>query len=142
MDKLSPKHRSWNMGRIKSVNTSPELIVRKLLHSMGYRFRLHRKNLPGTPDIVLPKFRTVIEVRGCYWHRHTGCSDTTTPKTNTAFWVDKFKKTIARDKRNLVEIRKLGWKVIVIWQCEIKNLHLLKAKLRSKIYHGQHTKIT
>ncbi len=130
------------MGRVKSVNTSPEIIVRKLLHKMGYRFRLHRKDLPGTPDIVLPKFNTVIEVRGCYWHRHAGCSDTTTPKTNTAFWVEKFNKTIARDKRNLEAIRKLGWKIIVVWQCETKDLNLLKVKFQIDINHRKHKKIT
>ena len=142
MDKLSPKHRSWNMGRIKSVNTSPEIIVRKLLHKMGYRFRLHRRDLPGTPDIVLPKFKTVIEVRGCYWHRHAGCPDATTPKTNTAFWVDKFNKTIERDKRNLKAIKKLGWQVIVVWQCEIKDLNILETKFQTAINQKKGNKIT
>lgn len=142
MDKLSPKHRSWNMGRIKSVNTSPEIIVRKLLHKMGYRFRLHRRDLPGTPDIVLPKFKTVIEVRGCYWHRHAGCPDATTPKTNTAFWVDKFNKTIERDKRNFKAIKKLGWQVIVVWQCEIKDLNILKTKFQTAINRKKGNNIT
>lgn len=133
MDKLSKTKRSWNMGRIKSTNTSPEIIVRKLLHKMGFRFRLHRKDLPGKPDIVLSKYKTVIEVRGCYWHRHSGCSDTTTPKSNTEFWVKKFHENVKRDKLNLEKITELGWDVIVVWQCETKNLDLLATKLNKKL---------
>lgn len=121
VDSISKKHRSWNMGRIKSKDTSPEKIVRSLLHKMGYRFRLHRKNLPGKPDIVLTKYKAVIEVRGCFWHRHKNCKETTTPKSNTEFWLEKFRKNVERDKKNKLKLKELGWKVIVIWECETKN---------------------
>ncbi len=133
MDNLSKSKRSWNMSRIKSSNTSPEIIVRKLLHKLGYRFRLHRKDLPGKPDIVLSKYKTVIEVRGCYWHRHNGCPDATTPKSNTEFWVKKFAGTVKRDKLNLKKITELGWNVIVVWQCETKELSLLTKKIEKEL---------
>ena len=125
-DSISKKHRSWNMSRIKSKDTSSEKIVRSLLHSMGYRFRLHKKDLPGKPDIVLPKYKTVIEVRGCFWHRHEGCKEATTPKTNTGFWQDKFRKNVERDRINKEKLAKLNWKVIVIWECEIKTGALIE----------------
>ena len=119
MDKITPERRSWNMSRIRSANTKPEMLVRSYLHRNGFRFRLHVKNLPGHPDIVLPKYKTVIDVRGCYWHRHKGCKKTTTPSTNVEFWQKKFAENIARDQRTETELRKLGWRVIVIWDCEI-----------------------
>ena len=133
MDILSKEHRSWNMSRIRSKNTSPEKIVRSLLHGMGYRFRLHRKDLPGKPDIVLPRYNTVIEVRGCFWHRHKGCQEATTPKSNQDFWVEKFSKNIERDRKNTRELKKNGWKVIIIWECEIKAAAKLAARLASAI---------
>jgi DNA mismatch endonuclease (patch repair protein) len=129
MDSISKEHRSWNMSRIKSKNTNPEMIVRSLLHKMGYRFRLHRKDLPGKPDIVLPKYKTVIEVRGCFWHRHKGCKDASTPKSNTEFWQGKFSKNVERDEQNQKELEELGWKVIVVWECECKNTNKLIEKL-------------
>ena len=121
MDRLTPEKRSWNMSRIKSKDTTPERIVRSFLHRNGFRFRLHVKDLSGKPDIVLPKYKTVIEVRGCYWHRHEGCKDVTTPSTNTEFWQKKFAENVARDKRTEQELKKLGWNVIVVWECEIEN---------------------
>ena len=121
MDRLTPEKRSWNMSRIKSKDTTPERIVRSFLHRNGFRFRLHVKDLPGKPDIVLPKYKTVIEVRGCYWHRHEGCKDATTPSTNTEFWKNKFAATVARDKRTEQELKASGWKLIVLWECEIIN---------------------
>ena len=99
-DILSKERRSWNMSRIRGSDTKPELLVRSLLHRMGYRFRLHRKDLPGRPDIVLPKYRTVIFVHGCFWHRHKGCKYAYTPKSRTDFWQNKFQGTVERDKRN------------------------------------------
>lgn len=126
MDKLTKERRSWNMSRIRSKDTTPEKKVRSILHKMGYRFRLHKKDLPGNPDIVLPKYKTVIEVRGCYWHRHKGCKDTTTPKTNTAFWLKKFESNVKRDKENKKKLEALDWKVIVIWECEVKNGKMTK----------------
>ena len=121
MDHLTPGKRSWNMSRIKSKDTTPERIVRSFLHRNGFRFRLHVKDFPGKPDIVLPKYKTVIEVRGCYWHRHENCKDATTPSTNTEFWKNKFAATVARDKRTEQELKALGWKVIVLWECEISS---------------------
>jgi len=119
-DHLTPEMRSWNMSRIKGENTKPELLVRKTLHSMGLRFRLHVKDLPGKPDIVLPKYRTVIFVHGCFWHRHNGCKKCTTPTKNHDFWIEKFSKNIERDMQNKKALDKLGWKNIVVWECEIE----------------------
>lgn len=128
-DRLSPEHRSWNMSRIKNRDTKPELIVRSLLHRMGYRFRLHRKDLPGKPDIVLPKYKTVVFVHGCFWHRHEGCRYSYMPKTRIDFWEDKFNKNIKRDIDVRQKLYKLGWTVIVIWECELSDYENLKDKL-------------
>ena len=118
MDFMTKEHRSWNMSRIRSVNTKPEMIVRSFLHKNGFRFRLHVKNLPGRPDIVLPKYKTVVEVRGCFWHRHPGCKVATTPSSNTVFWQEKFKRNVERDKKHAKELKTLGWHLIVVWGCE------------------------
>lgn len=119
MDKISKEVRSRNMAAIKSKDTKPEMTVRKLLFSMGYRFRLHRKDLPGKPDIVLPKYKTVIFVNGCFWHQHKNCKRSNIPKTNKDYWVPKIQKNVERDNNNKKLLRKLGWKVIVIWECEV-----------------------
>ncbi len=121
MDRMTPEQRSRCMSRIKGKNTKPERVVRSFLHRSGFRFRLHRKDLPGCPDIVLPKYRTVIFVHGCFWHRHPGCPRTTTPKTNVEFWGKKFAENVARDERNRQALVELGWNVVVIWECEIKD---------------------
>ena len=121
MDHLTKKRRSWNMSRIRNKNTKPEIAVRSFLHRNGFRFRLHSRNLPGTPDIILPKYRTVIFVHGCFWHRHRGCKDATMPKSNTEFWEEKFSGTVIRDAQKKDSLIELGWSVIVIWECEIKN---------------------
>ncbi|HUV50351.1 MAG TPA: very short patch repair endonuclease [Anaerolineae bacterium] len=136
MDTLTLEKRSWNMGRIRSKDTKPEKAVRSLLHKSGYRFRIHRKDLPGKPDIVLPKFKTVIFVHGCFWHRHDGCEYAYTPKSRQEFWKAKFKGNIKRDQKNRDELERLGWKVIVIWECEIKNLTLVQNKFESCLYQG------
>ena len=115
------EQRSRNMSAIKSKNTKPEIAVRKLLHSMGYRFRLHRKDLPGSPDIVLPKYKTVIFVHGCFWHRHENCKYASTPKTRQEFWNKKFNENINRDKINQENLSSKGWKIIIVWECEIKD---------------------
>jgi DNA mismatch endonuclease (patch repair protein) len=128
-DKLSPSRRSWNMSRIPSKNTRTELQVRSLIHSMGLRYRLHSKKLPGKPDLVFPKYKTVIFVNGCFWHRHKGCKITTTPKTNTKFWKNKFSYNVARDKEHQRELLKLGWNVVVVWQCELKDKKSLTEKV-------------
>ena len=120
MHKIS-EQRSRNMSAIKSKNTKPEIAVRKLLHSMGYRFRLHRKDLPGSPDIVLPKYKTVIFVHGCFWHRHQNCKYASNPKTRREFWEKKFKENIERDKKTQEKLKNLGWKTKIVWECEIKD---------------------
>lgn len=117
------------MSRIRSKNTTPEKTVRSLLHRMGYRFRLHRRDLPGNPDIVLPKYHTVIFVHGCFWHRHRGCKNCTTPKTNTAFWQQKFNRNVERDQKSQMNLRETGWKVIVVWECEVQDLNTLAHRL-------------
>lgn len=132
-DRISKERRSWNMGRIRNKDTSPELRVRSILHREGYRFRLQNKNLPGKPDIVLPRFKTVVFVHGCFWHRHAGCSDATVPKTRTEFWVGKFETNIRRDSRAVQQLQDLGWRVIVVWECELKNSEVLKDRLLSEI---------
>ena len=111
------------MSRIRSKDTAPEIRVRSMLHKAGYRFRLHVKDLPGKPDIVLPKYKTVIFVHGCFWHRHKGCSKATTPSTNSEYWKKKFQRNVERDKQDQAELKKLGWKVIVIWECETIDEH-------------------
>jgi DNA mismatch endonuclease (patch repair protein) len=108
------------MSRIRGKNTTPEVHLRKLLHAAGYRFRLHAPDLPGKPDIVLKKYKTVIFVHGCFWHRHDGCNGATIPKTRTEFWTEKFRATVERDLRKKEELEQAGWKVIVVWECELK----------------------
>ncbi|MDC3233951.1 very short patch repair endonuclease [Prochlorococcus sp. AH-716-A06] len=125
------EQRSRNMSAIKSKNTKPEIAVRKVLHSMGYRFRLHGKDLPGSPDIVLPKYKTVIFVHGCFWHRHENCKYASTPKTRQEFWNKKFKKNIERDleiQENIKNILLLI-RYVVIWECETKNIDNLTEKI-------------
>lgn len=129
MDTLSEEKRSWNMSRIRSRDTKPELIVRRLLHRMGYRFRLHRKDLPGSPDIVLPRDRTVIFVHGCFWHRHEGCRCAYNPKSRVDFWQKKFLQNVERDRKVRHELKNLGWRVLVVWECETKDAGLLAGKL-------------
>lgn len=129
MDTLTPERRSWNMSRIRSSDTTPERLVRSLLHRMGYRFRLYREDLPGKPDIVLPRHRTVILVHGCYWHRHADCRLAYSPKSNTHFWQAKFRENVSRDLRQFQELTKLGWRVITVWECETTKLRVLAERL-------------
>ena len=128
-DRLTKERRSWNMSRIRGSNTKPELIVRSVLHQMGYRFRLHRRDLPGSPDIVLPRHRLVIFVHGCFWHRHQGCRFAYTPKSRTTFWIKKFQDNVDRDKRVTEELHAMGWRVVVVWECETRNIENLKNRL-------------
>lgn len=121
--------RSRNMAAIRGKDTAPELAVRRILHAMGLRFRLHRKDLPGRPDIVLPKHRTVVFVHGCFWHRHEGCRYTRTPKTRQEFWQTKFAANVDRDRRNRTNLQQLGWRVIVVWECELRKSDNLREKL-------------
>ena len=131
MDKLTPQHRSWNMSRINSANTKPEMIVRSLLHRMGYRFRLHLKDLPGKPDIVLPKFKAIIFVHGCFWHRHINCKYAYTPKSRQEFWEAKFKSNTKRDKIVRRQLEEKGWKLLIIWECELSDVESVKNKLKN-----------
>lgn len=117
------------MRSVRRTDTAPELAVRRMLHSLGLRFRLHRKDLPGTPDVVLPKFRTVVFVHGCFWHRHTGCQYATFPKSNRDFWFRKFEANIDRDRRNNEKLTELGWKILVVWECETRHLETLRRRL-------------
>ena len=120
MDRITPDRRSFLMSQVRAKDTKPELVVRSFLHRNGFRFRLHVKSLPGTPDIVLPKYKTVIEIRGCFWHRHPGCRKATIPASNYTFWQDKFQQNVARDAKNDSALEALGWRVIVIWECQLR----------------------
>ena len=119
MDIWSKMKRSEVMSNIRSTNTKPEIIIRSLLFRNGYRFRIHQKTLPGKPDIVFAKYRTVIFVHGCFWHNHSKCKEGRIPSSNSVFWKEKLKKNINRDKVNISKLKDLGWKVIVVWECEI-----------------------
>lgn len=137
MDSVSTEKRREIMQSIRSTNSKAELQVRSALHASGFRFRIHNKKLPGTPDIVLPKYRTVILVHGCFWHRHENCRFSTIPKTNTEFWIEKFDRNVHRDQVNLEKLRDAGFNVIVLWECELRSssrldetLRLLEAKRR------------
>lgn len=125
------------MSRIRGKNTGPEVTVRKILHAAGFRFRLHVKGLPGKPDIVLPKWRTVIFVHGCFWHRHVGCKEATTPKTRTEWWQEKFDKNVANDLQKQHALEAEGWKVIVVWECELKSNKSIHMILSKRIKHDQ-----
>ncbi|SRR6266446_5476606 len=129
MDIFEKKRRSEIMARVRSSNTMPEVRVRKLLHRMGYRFRLHRKDLPGTPDIVLSAYDSVVLVHGCFWHRHRGCRDATTPRTRKRFWIRKFSENVGRDGKNAVALRKLGWRILIVWECELRDEIYLSRRL-------------
>jgi DNA mismatch endonuclease (patch repair protein) len=118
------------MSRVTAKNTTPEIRVRKAAHALGLRFRLHRRDLPGTPDIVFPSRRTVLFVHGCFWHRHPKCPKASIPKTRTKYWEEKFRTNTARDKKNRAALERLGWKVRVIWECETKDAQILARKLR------------
>ncbi len=120
-DKLTREKRSWNMSRIRGKDTEIEIKVRKYLFSRGFRFRKNVTDMPGKPDIVLPKYKTVIFIHGCYWHRHAGCKNCTTPNTNREFWLEKFEKNIQNDSKHQQELEAAGWKVLILWECEIEN---------------------
>ncbi len=131
MDVFSRGKRSQIMSRISGKDTKPEILVRSLLHRMGYRFRLHKKELPGKPDITLPKHKKVIFVHGCFWHGHENCSRSKRPSTNVVFWDKKIDGNIERDKKNIRNLENLGWKTLTLWTCEIINQDLLKHRLIS-----------
>ena len=121
MDTLTISERSERMSRIRGKNTGPERKVRSLLHCAGYRFRLNVSSLPGKPDIVLPKYRAVVLVHGCFWHRHKGCKIASTPKSHSKYWAEKFARNVANDKKHARRLRSLGWSVMIVWECQLKH---------------------
>ena len=136
-DRISPEHRSWNMSRIKGKDTKIEVMVRQYLFHYGFRFRKNDKRYPGKPDVVLPKYKTAIFVHGCFWHRHEGCKLATTPNTRTEFWMEKFAKNVANDKKHYEQLQEMGWHVIVIWECELENdFEGIMKKVVQKIRHN------
>lgn len=129
VDSVSPERRSQIMARVRAIGSRSEMSVRAAAHSMGLRFRLHRRDLPGSPDLVFPKFRTAIFVHGCFWHRHPGCANTRTPKSNVPFWEAKFAENVARDERVQERLQEMGWKPVVIWECETKKPEVLRKRI-------------
>ncbi|WP_350341549.1 very short patch repair endonuclease [Desulfoferula mesophila] len=128
---MSPSKRSALMSRIRGKDTGPEMIVRRLVHCLGYRYRLHHKKLPGTPDLVFTKRKKALFVHGCFWHRHEGCKNAVMPKTRPEFWREKFHRNVERDRVAVKDLDKLGWEVLVVWECETKDLDELGRKLCS-----------
>lgn len=129
-DTLTPEARSRLMARIRGKNTRPELAVRSLAHRLGYRFRLHRRDLPGTPDLVFPGRRKVVFVHGCFWHRHSGCKRAAMPTDRQTYWQAKFDGNVERDIRKEIQLMAAGWEVLVIWECEIRNVEDVAPRLR------------
>ena len=134
-DTINAERRSENMRRIKSKGMWPELAVRRIVHSMGYRYRLHLPNLPGKPDLVFPRLKKIIDVRGCFWHQHGKCVDSHMPKTKVEYWRPKLQRNRQRDKKNTKELESLGWKVFVVWECEVADLTGLKRDLLKFLSH-------
>lgn len=138
-DKLTKEQRSRNMSRITGKNTKPEIVLRSLLHREGFRFRLHDEQLPGKPDIVLPRYRTVIFVNGCFWHRHKDCKFAYTPKSRKKFWLTKFERTVKRDQEKQEALANMNWQVIVVWECELsKQREKIVADISLKLLKGLH----
>ena len=135
MDIVDPARRSKMMAGIQGRDTVPEVVVRRTAHRLGFRFRLYRKDLPGRPDLVFPRYRVVVLVHGCFWHRHEGCRYAYTPQSRVEFWTEKFRQNVARDRRTEDALRRLGWRVLVIWECETRDdavvAHRLKRILRT-----------
>lgn len=133
-DTITKEKRSWIMSRVSGRNTKPEILLRSLLHRRGFRFRLHDKKLPGRPDIVLPKHRAVVFVNGCFWHSHKKCKRARTPKSRRDYWVKKLEKNVQRDREQQKQLRNLGWRVVVVWECELKeNSEKAAASVSSKL---------
>jgi len=136
MDTLTPSERSRRMARVKSKGTRPEMVVRRLLFSLGYRYRLHDRSLPGSPDIVFKRKKKAIFVHGCFWHRHDGCALARLPKSRLDFWIPKLEGNRERDARKLLQLKSLGWDAFVIWECELKDLNLLEKMLNGFLGRG------
>ena len=131
MDRITSAERSAQMSLVKSKNTGPELLVRRLVHSLGYRYRLHGAKLPGKPDLVFAKRKKVVFVHGCFWHRHAGCKKATTPATRLDYWLPKFERTVERDQQSLERLSALGWSALIVWECDLKDLNALGQRLKA-----------
>lgn len=131
MDVFTPEQRSAVMAKIQAKNSKPEMIVRRMVHGLGYRYRLHRSDLPGTPDLVFPRLKKVIFVHGCFWHQHDGCHYAYKPKSNSSFWKRKFSENTTRDERAIRELRALGWDILVVWECRTRETAKLLRELNS-----------
>lgn len=133
VDSLTPEARSRNMAKIRGKDTGPELLVRRVAHALGLRFRLHRRDLPGTPDLVFPGRRIALFVHGCFWHRHPGCRFAYIPKSRIEFWQAKFEGNVARDARQQEELAAQGWTVVTIWECETRDQNRLREIIRERV---------
>lgn len=130
-DIYSISKRSEVMSRVRATDTKPEMLVRQLVHGLGYRFRLHREGLPGRPDLVFPRHRRVIFVHGCFWHQHGGCAKASIPASNNAFWEAKLSRNVERDQENVTALCRIGWQALVIWECETRDRTVLAARVRA-----------
>lgn len=139
-DTLTPARRSWNMAQVRARDTAPEMTVRRLAHALGYRFRLHRRDLPGKPDLVFPRWRLAMFVHGCFWHSHQDarCADARKPKSNRDYWLPKLEGNRARDARNAAALERLGWRVAVVWECESRDRAALGGLLERAIEGDMH----
>ena len=136
VDNLSKRKRSWNMSRIRSKDTRPELIVRKYLYSRGFRYRLHNRFLPGKPDLSNQNKKVAVFVNGCFWHQHEGCKRASVPKSNKSYWLPKLEKNVIRFEQNADKLLDQGWKVFIVWECETKDEAVLKSKLDVLTLHN------
>jgi DNA mismatch endonuclease, patch repair protein len=132
-DTFSQQKRSWLMSRVRQKDTRPELLIRSFLRSEGFRFRLHAKNLPGTPDVVLPRLRSVLFINGCFWHQHANCSRSAIPQSNRRFWARKLLRNVERDRRARKLLRKQGWSVITLWECKLKSIKTRQVYLKKLV---------
>ena len=132
-DTVDSATRSAIMARVRARDTKPEMIVRRIAHGLGFRFRLHRRDLPGSPDLVFPRHKAVIMVHGCFWHRHAGCKYATTPRTREGYWKNKFHGNVVRDRRNEAELSDLGWRVMTIWECETRDPEAVAERIRAHL---------
>lgn len=130
MDTLTPARRSANMSRIRANGSAPEMLVRRTAHAMGFRFRLHRKDLPGKPDLVFPRLRKIVFVHGCFWHQHPGCREGRTPSSNQGYWAPKLARNVERDRIAQESLRRAGWDVVTLWECECRTADQVRAALR------------
>jgi DNA mismatch endonuclease (patch repair protein) len=136
VDTISPEYRSEIMSRVRAKDTKPEMLVRRLVHAAGYRYRLHVRDLPGKPDLVFPARRKVVFINGCFWHRHRDCALARLPKSRTEFWTEKLERNRARDERNVAALRDLGWDVLTVWECEIRDPAGLMRRVEAFLEEG------